>query len=1102
MMRQKFNAIRWLFITAMFFWFFFPENGYAQNIGLKQRTNTNHYSKEYPLTLDFETGTFPPADWTIHNLTSGETSWQQIQENHTPEGQYAAVHTYFSGQSDGWFVSPQITLPNEGNFLLSFWSLNIDADFYLDGRNSVLISTSSADPQSGDFVELWSPATVTNQWVQTILNLEAYAGQNVYLAFRYEGTFAHAWCIDDISVGADINTSPVINTNITAVNHSMIPDITVERNLLVNNTGFEDLIISVDWSYEGTTQNWLEISPTTATIPGGTNTNLQLTFNSTGLNFGLYHASITITSNDPENPTLIIPVVLNVIDGGFVSQNIIFNDYTFPTGISADGQFVSGQLMGGEGSFFWKEGQGIINITGEAMGVSLNGTVGGNFLNPELNGLLSAGRWDYQTGEWTFLGINPYYPNAEGEGYNIAYGITDDGNTLVGMQYVSGWSVKAFKWTEGVGYQMIGENINLNSRANGISPDGSVIFGWAETEMLSRTPVIWYNNEIIYIDSLLGGEAFGASPNGEFVTGTCGAQGFIWSPTDGITLFDNTLNSGEMSPLCILNDGTVFGYNNESWPPFPDTRRAFVRDTEGMMYSFNEYAQGRGMSNAFNWTFFAISAITPDANVFVGSATSPEGNFVTVMIDFDSSTPTISILPESLSQTLNSGEQATQEIAIANTGTGFLYYQANIQYLDKNIKDSKTTPQGSRNSISKIKPGQANKKMKASQPETNKDGIVIHYDGNNYGNAVGPNAGGVFYGATRFTSVITSPYTGYEFESLDVFILNQPLSLKLIIWDEGTTTNPGQIIHEQQVEAVPNSWNTIVLDHPIVIDGSDIWVGFECSHDAGIYSLGVDGGPAHPEGGWLSQDAITWEKFTDFGIDANWNTRIKVKYAGINWLTIDPAEGAIGEESSIDASVNFNANGMAGGIYTANIIFNSNDYQGNQITIPVSFEVNSVYYSLVFNIKNEEGQAIEDAIITLFGIPYPAGDYQFDLEPGTYAYTIARESYFPVTGELTMANENQTIDIIMEIDDTATPTIDDNTSINVYPNPASDYLTVNAPEGIYNLRIIDAKGATVLQQKSINPNDQIDIKSLNNGEYLLQLISPKGSITKQIQIIR
>ncbi|NLF42892.1 MAG: hypothetical protein GX587_09370, partial [Bacteroidales bacterium] len=801
------------------------------------------------------------------------------------------------------------------------------------------------------------------------------------------------------------------------------------------------LVISVDWSYEDETQNWLEVSPITATIAGGTDSTLLLTFNSTGLDFGLYHASITITSNDPENPTLIIPVVLDIIDGGFVNQTIIFNDYTFPTGVSADGQFVSGQLMGGESSFFWKEGVGIINVTGEAMSVSLDGTVGGNFLNPELNGSLTAGRWNHQTGEWTFLGINPYYPTVEGESYNVAYGITEDGNTLVGMQFVSGWSVKAFKWTEGIGYQMIGENINLNSRANGISPDGSVIFGWAETDMYSRTPVIWYNDEIIYIDSLLGGEAYGASPNGQYVTGTCGAQGFIWSATDGITLFDNDLNSGEMSPICVLNDGTVFGYNNDAWPPFPESRRAFVRDSEGLMYSFNEYAQGRGMSDALDWTFFAISAITPDANVCVGSAIAPDGNLVTVIIDFYSTTPTISILPESLTQTLNSGEQATQEISIANTGTGSLYYQTVIQYIDKKIKDNKPTVKGPRNTISKMKLGQANKKMKTSQPEPSKDGIVIHYDGNNNGNAVGPTAGGIFYGATRFASDITAPYIGYEFESVDVFILNQPLSLKLIIWDEGTTTNPGQVIYEQTVEADANSWNTIVLDNPIVLSGSDLWVGFECNNEADLYSLGVDGGPAHPDGGWLSQDAITWEKFTDYGLDANWNTRIKIKYAGINWLSIDPAEGVVGEESSIDASVSFNADGMVGGIYTANIVFNSNDYLGNQVIVPVSFEVNSVYYSLVFNIKNEEGQAIEDATVTLFGVPYPAGDYQFDLEPGTYAYTITHEDYFPVTGELTMANENQTIDIVMEINDIAAPALDGNINVYVYPNPASDYLT-------------------------------------------------------------
>jgi uncharacterized repeat protein (TIGR02543 family) len=97
---------------------------------------------------------------------------------------------------NGWLVTPKIEVPADGDLDLSFWSYNAWPAWYL--KNSVLVSTGSGDPQDGDFVQIWAAPFVLTSWVNTTLSLGAYAGQTIYIAFRYEGQDAHAWYLDDV----------------------------------------------------------------------------------------------------------------------------------------------------------------------------------------------------------------------------------------------------------------------------------------------------------------------------------------------------------------------------------------------------------------------------------------------------------------------------------------------------------------------------------------------------------------------------------------------------------------------------------------------------------------------------------------------------------------------------------------------------------------------------------------------------------------------------------------------------------------------------------------------------------------------------------------
>ncbi|MDR2058124.1 MAG: choice-of-anchor J domain-containing protein [Dysgonamonadaceae bacterium] len=128
-----------------------------------------------------------------------DVGWTVVDGTSAHSGARMASHEYNNYlQQDGWMVSPQIKIPATGVYALSFWSFNVFADYY--GKNSVLISIGSADPADEDFEEVWSPESVKPAWVETKISLAAYAGEDIYVAFRYEGTDAHIWYLDDLCI--------------------------------------------------------------------------------------------------------------------------------------------------------------------------------------------------------------------------------------------------------------------------------------------------------------------------------------------------------------------------------------------------------------------------------------------------------------------------------------------------------------------------------------------------------------------------------------------------------------------------------------------------------------------------------------------------------------------------------------------------------------------------------------------------------------------------------------------------------------------------------------------------------------------------------------
>jgi uncharacterized protein (TIGR02145 family) len=91
----------------------------------------------------------------------------------------------------------------------------------------------------------------------------------------------------------------------------------------------------------------------------------------------------------------------------------------------------------------------------------------------------------------------------------------------------------------------------------------------------------------------------------------------------------------------------------------------------------------------------------------------------------------------------------------------------------------------------------------------------------------------------------------------------------------------------------------------------------------------------------------------------------------------------------------------------------AHDDQGNSATGPVwSFTTTPLYFTVTFNVQNEAGVPLENAVITLDGVTNAPGNYVFNqVEEGTYSYIVALENHLTAAGNVTVVDEN--VDVVV-----------------------------------------------------------------------------------------
>ena len=178
------------------------------------------------LNEDFEGNTLP-FGWTTIDADGDGHVWEHNSAHNTfyqtHSGSGAAVSlAKLDGVAlspDDWLVSPPVTLI--GNTTLSFWRM---VAFFNYCHYGVYISTTSATDPSA-FTQLFeeTPVSSTYAWHERTVDLSAYTGSTVYIAFRhYNNTNLIGVAIDDVVLTSNVS-GPIITANPNVLQFPNVP---------------------------------------------------------------------------------------------------------------------------------------------------------------------------------------------------------------------------------------------------------------------------------------------------------------------------------------------------------------------------------------------------------------------------------------------------------------------------------------------------------------------------------------------------------------------------------------------------------------------------------------------------------------------------------------------------------------------------------------------------------------------------------------------------------------------------------------------------------------------------------------------------------------
>lgn len=184
----------------------------------------------------FEGGTFPPTGWASFNNgigTANDWTSSTFTAQAGVQSAYVQYENVTTGTAEDWLVSPAVAITATSS-ILSYWEKESFTTDWLSIYN-ILVSTSSQTNTATFTLVTTYPENMSNplDFRNRIVNLSAYIGQTVYIAFRMDNDDGDDWYLDNIQLTGGCTTPPfagavtgTATTNFGATNSYSVSPVT------------------------------------------------------------------------------------------------------------------------------------------------------------------------------------------------------------------------------------------------------------------------------------------------------------------------------------------------------------------------------------------------------------------------------------------------------------------------------------------------------------------------------------------------------------------------------------------------------------------------------------------------------------------------------------------------------------------------------------------------------------------------------------------------------------------------------------------------------------------------------------------------------------
>ncbi|MFA5012172.1 MAG: choice-of-anchor J domain-containing protein [Ignavibacteria bacterium] len=229
------------------------------------------------LDESFDDVTFPPTGWSSVNVLGTSVWSRSTSQFHS--GAASAYISYQSTGGDDWLITKKVNGIVAGDSLVFWWKNAFSAQYPPD---SLYIRVSTTDSMPASFTNLIAGLNTADTtvapytWKRFSYPLNAYAGQNIYVAFRHINDDGNGGYLDDVSIGAQL--PPVMSSNIYLTGNSF----SVYKTTDVGATW-----TAIDFLGPVSSQPWTSTYYSTDMIPGNNEDFI------TGGAFGLFNKKST-----------------------------------------------------------------------------------------------------------------------------------------------------------------------------------------------------------------------------------------------------------------------------------------------------------------------------------------------------------------------------------------------------------------------------------------------------------------------------------------------------------------------------------------------------------------------------------------------------------------------------------------------------------------------------------------------------------------------------------------------------------------------------------------------------------------------------------------